>query len=299
MVNMNHDESRVDLRITRRNSLAIGSALASILLEGCKTHDRGRERIIIEFENAPNCYVAGTQILTPGGPITIEKLRPGDRVVVSEGKIKPILWVARRRYVRSEREAWPEAVRPVRISRGALGGGAPNEDLYVSQNHRLFLHGMLVRVADLIDGNAIALDSWSEWNNLEYFHLLVEGEHDIAMAQGVPSETLLFDPLVLRQFDNFQEIERLHLLQSGHVATPFAPVYDYGSHGRLAIIRSHLRSALAPFVDARNDVDKLRDVLMARRLGVWRRRAKSKRSISRIISSSDRDPRYVPASTRI
>src|SRR5471032_460857 len=87
-----------------------------------------------------------------------------------------------------------------------------------------FLDGMLIRAIDLIDGKAIALDSWSERNTLEYFHLLVEGEHDIIFAQGAASETLLFDALLLRQFDNFQGIERLPLHQTPYVAKPFAPV---------------------------------------------------------------------------
>ena len=271
MVNINHDKPRANYSMTRRNSLAIGSMFASILLEGCKFHDR--DRIILEFENSPNCYVAGTQILTPNGPTSIQNLRPGDKVSVSEGRTKPIQWVAQRRYLRSEHDEWPEEVRPVRIARGALGDGVPDADLYVSQNHRLFLDGMLIRAIDLIDGKAIALDPWSERNTLEYFHLLVEGEHDIIFAQGAASETLLFDALLLRQFDNFQGIERIPVDQTTCAAAPFAPVYDHGSHGRLAMIRSHFRSALAPFVDIRNNVDRMRDALMERRLGIWRRHA--------------------------
>jgi hypothetical protein len=268
MVNSSHDEIKLNFNITRRNSLAIGSIFASLLLEGCKFHDR--HRIFMEFENSPNCYVTGTKILTPDGPKNIDDLNSGEPVIVSSGRTKAVRWVGRRRYSRRPHEDWPDEVKPVRIARGALREGLPNADLYVSQNHRLYLDGMLIRAADLINESSIAVDSRATTVSLEYLHVLVEGDHDIIFAQGAPSETLLFDTDVLRQFDNFCDLKDLPQHESHNSAATCAPVYDYGSCGRLDMLCSHFRSALSPFVDRRNPADKVRDVLMNRRLGAWR-----------------------------
>jgi hypothetical protein len=234
---------------TRRNLLGIGSIVAGALLTGCK-HTKTHQQ-------SPNCYLKGTHVLTPQGERHIEDLQARDSVVVLGGKTKQVRWIGRRRFTRGDKNFWDEGVRPVRIRRSALGPDLPRADLLVSQNHRLFLDGLLIRSADLINGSSIALEPCEGVRDLEYLHILLNGHHAI-LAEGVPSESLLFEPGVLTLFDNCEEYqERYGCCDPSE--QPFAPVH--AECGRRARLRSHVRSALSQWVDRRTTFDRLRDRL--------------------------------------
>ena len=51
---------------------------------------------IVEIEQVP-CFVAGTLIETECGPVPVEDLQPGMRVLVRDGAPEPIRWIGRRR----------------------------------------------------------------------------------------------------------------------------------------------------------------------------------------------------------
>jgi hypothetical protein len=262
------DDNRAELglALTRRNLMSIGSILLGSLLQGCKF-----DTIINNYyylnnnqNSTPSCYLSGTKVLTRTGEVEIERLNVGDDLVVSRGRTKPVLAIGRRRYTRGDQVDWPQEVRPVRISQGAFGAGKPCADLYVSQNHRMYFKGMLVRAADMLSGDAIAIDPCDKLDVLNYFHPYVGTEHEIMLAEGSLSETLLADWSALCAFDNFDEFERLISVESGNIADPFAPVYDYDTRGKRAMIWSHFRSALSPLIDIRTDSDKVRDLLSER-----------------------------------
>jgi Hint domain len=255
------DNAKFDLRLTRRNLMSIGSILAGTLLGGCKF-----ESVINNFYttelNPPRCFLSGTCVLTTTGNKAVEELEIGDHLVVSTGRSKPILWIGRRQFSRDAREDWPQEIMPVRIAQGALLANLPTADLFVSQDHRMYLHGMLVRAADLITGTSVAIDPRKESTVLEYFHIYVGEKHEMIFAEGAASETLLPDSPALRAFDNSEQLRRL--LQFQTQLRPFAPVYAYKSHGKRAMVWSHLRSAISPLIDVRNQTDRVRDLLEER-----------------------------------
>ena len=253
---------------TRRNVLAIGSILGGTLLSGCKS-----ENIIFQPpENSkphrhpghlagsqdPNCFLRGTRILTPNGEKQIEDLVIGDSVCTIGNGAKPIRWIGRRRYSRRSETGWWTDVKPVKIEKGVLSFGVPSADLFVSQGHRLYFDGALIAATDLINGTSINLDECLDKTELDYLHVLTEG-HSIVVSEGAASETLLFDPINLKSFDNFGEYEDRYGSPSGEVEQPCAPVY--GSVGNRARLLSHLRSALSLWVDWRNPIDRVRDRL--------------------------------------
>jgi hypothetical protein len=241
--------------------MSIGSILAGTFLEGCK-FDTVIKNYYVTEKTSPRCFLSGTRVLSTTGNKIVEDLKVGDHLVLSSGQSKPILWIGRRRFSRNASEDWRREVMPVRIARGALLPNLPTADLFVSQDHRMYLHGMLIRASDLITGTSIAIIPCKESTVLEYLHIYVGEEHEIMFAEGAPSETLLPDSSTLRAFDNSEQLQ--WLLQFQPQLQPFAPVYNYNSRGKRAMVRSHLRSAMSPWIDVRKQTDRVRDLLEER-----------------------------------
>lgn len=247
---------------SRRNILAIAGLLAGELLSSCKPDEdllRLQEDLKrFEGDPKPHCYVKGTQILTPCGERKIEDLRIGDVVTTVTGGEVPVRWIARRRCRRLPNTDWDESVMPVRIARGALGTNVPSRDLFVSHDHRIYLDGILIRAADILNGSSIAIDDRTKQPELEYLHIMVD-RHEVIIAEGAPCETLLFNEATMRSFDNYEEYERLCGLQTDASERPYAPVY--ASLGGRAQLHSHFRRAVSPWIDHRDQFDKALDRL--------------------------------------
>ena len=134
------------------------------------------------------CFVGGTHIGTPLGEVPVETLSVGQPVLTLSGAAQPVKWVGRRAYAAHFVGA-RAANYPVRIRQGALGGGLPHRDLFVSDNHALFLDGSLVEAGLVVNGRSIEhLRTWS--GPIEYFHVELE-RHDVIFAEGAPAETYL------------------------------------------------------------------------------------------------------------
>src|SRR5690606_4174674 len=110
----------------------------------------------------------GTRIATPGGPRPAMEIRPGDRVLTCDGGAEEVLWTGARRISGARLHAMPW-LRPVRIRAGALGPGAPADDLIVAPGQRVVVTGaaardlfaeaeVLVAARDLVDGRGIVID---------------------------------------------------------------------------------------------------------------------------------------------
>ena len=143
------------------------------------------------------CFVRGTQIMTPNGTIPVERLGPGDTVTNHTGRVSAIRWVGSRKMTLGQLLAAPNS-QPTCVPAGAMGGGLPLQDLWVSPNHRLLIHGhlaetlfgedrVLVAAKHLEYGGVARVKTPP--SEVEYFHVLLD-RHDILIANGTPAESL-------------------------------------------------------------------------------------------------------------
>ena len=143
------------------------------------------------------CFGSDTRIQTPTGEKKVVRLKPGDLVNTVDHGPQPIRWVAMRRLGPLELRANP-AIRPVRVKRGALGGGLPARDVLLSPQHRVLVRSrlamqmfgtteVLVAVKALVGlpGIEVAQDV----GGVIYVHLLFD-DHEVIIADGAPMESL-------------------------------------------------------------------------------------------------------------
>ncbi|MBY6058533.1 Hint domain-containing protein [Leisingera daeponensis] len=141
------------------------------------------------------CFAAGSRILTPGGEVCVEQLRPGDLVCTLDSGPQPVRWIA------ATRHAWPGSparVRPVLIRAGALGGGLPRRDLAVSPQHRMLMETGAEQVLAPAKGLAAlpGIRPMAGKRQVTYYHLLLE-RHEILFAEGAAAESFYPGPSAL------------------------------------------------------------------------------------------------------
>jgi hypothetical protein len=132
------------------------------------------------------CFARGTCVATPDGPVAVENLRIGDRVVTLDGQEEPVIWIGRRQ-VDCARHTEPSRVWPVRITAGAFAPQTPQRDLYLSPDHAVYAAGVLVPVKHLVNGATVvqlAVDT------VTYVHIEL-ASHQVILAEGLPAETYL------------------------------------------------------------------------------------------------------------
>jgi len=132
------------------------------------------------------CFLQGTVIRTVRGEVPVERLVPGDLVVVADGEDLPAIWIGHRR-VDAARHPDPRAVWPVRIAAGTFGKGQPYRDLFLSPDHAVFVMDVLVPVKHLIDGVSIAR---MPMPMPIYYHVELPW-HDAIFANGLVAESYL------------------------------------------------------------------------------------------------------------
>jgi hypothetical protein len=238
-------------RRTRRNLLAAGGLLAGAAVSQLAASKADAACSTI---GRCTCFLRGTRLLTPDGERKIEDLRIGDLVTTLSGSAEPIQWIGRRVYRRSTDSRHPESVLPVHVARGALGPDAPDRDLFISQEHALWVDGLFLKAIDLVNGSSITLHSAAEMPEIEYLHVKL-ARHDVIFAEGAPSETLFVNSGNVECFDNFVEYLRLFGEDAADEAR-CAPIAFESTRDRLM---SRLRSAVSPLVDYRDEFDKARD----------------------------------------
>ena len=176
-------------------------------------------------ENKQHCFLKGTVICTVQGDKKIEDLTVGDLVPTVFGGETPIKSIARTRFGMA-----------IKIVRSALDPDVPNQDLYVSSPHALLIDDTLVAAGNLLNGTTIT--ELLDFDDFESFNIVLE-QHNVIYANGAPCETLL-----------------------GSGEQPCVPRLAYG--WKRGLIKSHVRSAVAPWIDRRQPVDIIRDGLDAR-----------------------------------
>jgi hypothetical protein len=185
-----------------------------------------------------HCFLGGTLIRGVGCYRPIETLAVGDLLPTQFSGIAVIRKAIRYTVHRDNAGSWPEDCRLVRVSAGALGDNIPTRDLFVTNAHAVFLDGVLVPIGSLVNGKTISFDERIGVDTLEYFHVAFDG-HDVIDAEGA-----------------FCESHRDAAMQA------CAP--EFAFNGGRSQLSSHLRSAIAPLIDRRRPLDRIRDGLEAR-----------------------------------
>ncbi len=132
------------------------------------------------------CFVTGTRIATPLGDMPVERIQPGDPVVLANGEVRPVKWVGYRD-IDCDRHPRPHDVWPVRVQASAFGTERPRQDLWLSPDHAVFFNGGLIPIRYLLNGRTIAQIPCPR---VTYFHIELE-HHAVLLANGLPCESYL------------------------------------------------------------------------------------------------------------
>ncbi|AGT11176.1 Hint domain-containing protein [Paracoccus aminophilus] len=143
------------------------------------------------------CFSADALIETAHGEVRAGHLETGDLVFTSDHGLQAIQWVGQRLISEAEFIANPK-IRPIRISKGALGDNIPSSDLVVSPQHRVLIRSkiaqrmfgtneVLVAAKQLLslDGVEIATDL----TEVTYVHFMFDG-HEVVRANGAECESM-------------------------------------------------------------------------------------------------------------
>jgi len=132
------------------------------------------------------CFAAGTRILTADGPLAVEDIAVGCRLVLQGGSTAPVIWTGSRR-VDLTRHPRPERLRPVLVAAHAVAHNVPERDVLLSPDHALHLAGHLIPVKALINGETIRQ---VDVPGITYHHLELP-EHGVILAENLPAESYL------------------------------------------------------------------------------------------------------------
>lgn len=186
------------------------------------------------------CFTAGTLIDTPQGPVPVEQLAPGDRVITLDDGPQPVRWVGQTERVAQDADA------PIRFSAGALGA---HDRLELSPNHRVLVaspraelmfgtHEVLVKARHMVNGGSIRRRA--DGAPVRYVHLLMD-RHQVICGNGLWSESYHPGLLTADGFDPGTEAELLRLFPE--LAENRQP--DYGPTARMDLKRHEALLLLA------------------------------------------------------
>lgn len=149
-----------------------------------------------------NCFLSGTAIATEAGETLVEALKPGDLVRTADGRLEKVVWLGEMQI--DTQLMHPARVNPVRISAGALGGGLPKRNLYLSSDHAIEIDGILYNAGALINGHTIYQVAQMPKEGFTYYHVETEA-HELLLAEGVASESFI-DYAGRASFSNADEV---------------------------------------------------------------------------------------------
>jgi len=151
------------------------------------------------------CFLRGTLIETPDGPVPVERLRVGDSVLTAQGKIAPIRFCSSRRLTFTDLALRPD-LRPVCIPANHFGPGRPFSDLWLSPQHCILFSGWEAELLFeddnvLVPAKFLAATSGFPQDGVEYFHVLLD-RHDIIVSNGLETESMFPGDMALASLGN-------------------------------------------------------------------------------------------------
>ena len=197
------------------------------------------------FDAAFSAFARGTLIATTRGPVAVEDLDPGDKVVTNERGPSPVLWIGRMTWGGQHDDAFQTQSGPrlTRIRTGALGLGRPLADVLTGPGARI-LHrnegrpgeggtGRMLRpIHDMIDGTHVI--SLSPPGEVELYHVGLR-RHATITAAGLDFETYHPGPgfetqMTLQQLALFMQLfpHTMRPADFGSLVHPRAPLGDGG-----------------------------------------------------------------------
>lgn len=132
------------------------------------------------------CFVTGTRIATPSGPVAVEDLAVGGTVITQSGRAAPISWIGHRT-VACVHHVDPRVASPIRVRAGAFAARLPERDLLLSPEHAIAIGGVLIPVGLLVNGSSIVR---TMPDRVTYWHVELD-RHDVLLAEGLPVESFL------------------------------------------------------------------------------------------------------------
>ncbi len=178
------------------------------------------------------CFTLGTQILTPAGPVSIETLEIGDRVVTRDHGVQEIRWIGAT-ILPSTYAANNPHLFPILIKKDALGPNTPDADLRVSRQHRVLVRdwraevmfgdptGVLVPAHSLCNDSTIRPERPD--GTVTYVHMAFDN-HEVVYANGVEAESFHPAERTVAALNSEQRAELLEIFP--HLAESDLFAYD-------------------------------------------------------------------------
>lgn len=188
-----------------------GGQVFLILPEGPPEAILGLQNLLVSFSLTADravipCFAAGTLIRTPEGDLPVEDLVAGAEVLDAEGVAHEILWVGTRTVNLMVPRPEVRALRPIRIRANAFGPGRPYCELVVSPQHRIEVAPPALELVAGVErglcaakhlvGDIAYVDR--QTRRITYHHVLCR-KHVVLLANGLPAESLLLGPQILKQ----------------------------------------------------------------------------------------------------
>lgn len=142
------------------------------------------------------CFASGTLIETSTGPVAIEDIREGAKIVTRDQGLQPVLWAGAQSYS-SAQIARSTGLQPIVVAAHSFAPNTPSQPLFLSPQHRVLLQGAgislhfgvdeaLANIGALTNGQSVANDRRAR--PLTYHHLLF-ARHQIILANDLWCES--------------------------------------------------------------------------------------------------------------